>query len=376
MKTYPTLICFADGGNVDAITPAFDPRLAIEQALILHAPGELPRAQWLADVVADGDVSTRLVPLPPHSKFGAMRNAIGSVIAQNTPAIVNLSNADAARAAIAFEAARDAGMPACVVEPDTDRLQWLHAPEHFVGFDVAERITLDGYLAAHGFAVTKTEADLGDAADRLDDVARHLFELSLTSPETVQRFCQLMSFTGASSNLPVEGKKMRSVCAYLAERSLITINSKQRVVPNSRDYQSFLSGGWLERWLFRRVILLAGPGRLQAAARGLIMQSEDGISNELDVAVLNDNALYFAECKGISRSVSEQITNALFKLDSISSQHELQARPLLLTVNPPTDALTARARNLEIILIGGETPEHIDTQLRQWLQLPEPTTAR
>lgn len=367
MRTLTHLFAFAGGGNTDPITPAFDPRLSIKQATLLYSDAEAERARWLAEVLKDGGKAVQLQPIPGLSHFSALRTALAQHLAAAPGKVLNLSGSDAARAALAQQAAQQASLPVCVVEPETDRLHWISAPPHFQGFDVADRITLDGYLAAHGYVCESAGAWLGDAPDPLDDIARWLGQLAFSSPRVIESFRDGTLLHGNTSQRPIGRGPLRHIVQYLQARKLLHTLPDGRICVPQPEHRTFISGGWLERWLFRLVIEIAGPGRLQDAARGLRVVNQHGVANEFDLAVLRDNALYLAECKGFARPGVGNET--LFKLHSLSEQGDLNAHSLLLCTRALTPTEALRAESLEILVIGGCSPAETRERIARWLHL-------
>lgn len=361
------MLAFAAGANADPITPAFDPRLAIHSVTLLHTGGERARAEWLATVLRDGNKSVRLQHIPNLSRFTLLREQLESLFAIESGAIVNVSGCDAARSGLALQAASRVSLPVCVVEPETDRLHWLSAPAHFVGFNVVDRITLDGFLLAHGYHCQSATAWLGDPADVLDDIAGDLAERCLGNAKLIEGLRDCLQLNGDTAIRPVLGARLRRIIDDLAQRGLLEIMADWRVRIPIAEHRVFLSGGWLERWLFREILRIVGPGKLQDAACGLRISTDAGVENELDVAVLRDNALYFAECKGYARPGVGNET--LFKLHSLTEQRELHAHGLILSTRAPTVAEALRADNLSLLIIGGVSLSSTRQKIADWLQL-------
>lgn len=367
MQTRHHLLAFAAGANADPITPAFDQRLAIQHVTLLHSAGETARAEWLAEVLCDGGKTVELQPLPNLPRFTNLREFLRTLFERLPPSICNVSGCDAARAALTLQAAERAGLPVCVVEPETDRLHWLSAPSHFVGFDVADRITLDGFLLAHGYNCQSATTWLGDLVDHLDDVAGDLAERCLGHARLIEGLRDSLQLSGDTGIRPVVAGTLRRIVDDLARRGLLDILPDWRVRITQPEHRAFFSGGWLERWLFREVVRVAGPSKLQDAACGLRITTAAGVENELDVAVLRDNALYFAECKGYARPGIGNET--LFKLHSLTEQRDLNARGLILSTRAPTVAEALRADNLSLLVIGGAGLAETRQQIATWLQL-------
>lgn len=371
MHTRTHLIAFAGDENTDPITPAFDKRLGIREVILLHGPRQNTRASALAEVVRDAGIGARILSLPHLHRPEGLATALAACLSHwNEGAIINLSGASPVVAALALRQAERLDLPVCTVEPDTDRLHWISAPPHFASFDVADRITLAGYLAAHGLSIVSTEVELGDPPGPYDEIAGYLLQLACQSPKVIDSFRALMSFhmDGFLTRMP--SGAARNVADYLVARQLLE-RKGTRLHTSSPAIRRFLSGGWLELAIYRQALALFAPGAPQDAAAGLKFASAENVANELDVVILHNNALFACECKSHApRSDESGIgPDVLFKLHSIAQSHGLAAKPLLVTTMPPTAMELARAQDQDILVLSGATLDGMRETLSRWLGL-------
>ncbi len=371
MHSLTHLIAFAGDENTDPITPAFDKRLGIREVILLHGPRFSARASALAKVVRDAGIGAHISSLPHLHRPEGLEAALAACLSRwRERAIINLSGASPVVAALVLRMAERQGLPVCTVEPNTDRLHWISAPPHFASFDVADRITLVGYFAAHGLSIVSTEVELGDPPGPFEQIAGYLLQLACQSPKVIDSFRALMSFHADGFLTKTPGGAARNVADYLVARQLLERKGDRLFTANSA-VRRFLSGGWLELAIYRQTLALFAPGAPQDAAAGLKFASVENVENELDVVILHNNALFACECKShATRSDESGIgPEVLFKLDSIAKSHGLAAKPLLVTTMPPTPMELARAQDQEILVLGGATLEGMRETLSRWLGL-------
>ncbi len=370
MRTRPSLISFAGDENTDPITPAFDKRLGIRDVSLLYGPRLQRRAESLAFVVGEAGLAVTTIPLPHLHRPEHLEAALVSILeSRREKAIINISGAPPVVAALALRHAERRNVPVCAVEPDTDRLHWISAPPEYTSFEVAENITLDGYFAAHGLNIISTQAELGDPHTQFDEVASYMLHLAFRSPKSIRSFMSLLPFTPDKVLREVPTGKARSLAEYLASHSLLKRHGIQYRASH-QGVERFLTGGWLELAIYRNVIDLFGTGAPPDAAIGLKFASAEGVVNELDVAVLHNNALYVCECKTHSRENAYGVGPAvLFKLHSIVNAHGLGAKPLLVSTMPPTRMELARAQDQEILVLSGTSQDGLRDMLTRWLDL-------
>lgn len=371
MHTLTHLIAFAGDESTDPITPAFDKRLDIREVTLLHGPRCDTRASALAKVVREAGIGARTLPLPHLHRPERLDTALAACLSHwPEGAIINLSGASPVVAALILRQAERRGLPVCTVEPDTDRLHWIVAPPHFASFDVADRITLAGYLAAHGLSIVSTEVELGDPPGPYEEIAGYLLQLACQSPKVIDSFRTLMAFHADGFLTRTPSGAARSVADYLVARQLLE-RKGSRLYTASPAVRRFLSGAWLELAIYRQVLALFAPGAPQDAAAGLKFASAENVENELDVVVLHNNALFACECKGYTPRIDESGIgpDVLFKLHSIAQCHGIAAKPLLVTTMPPTAMELARAHDQEILVLSGATLTGMRETLSRWLGL-------
>lgn len=134
----------------------------------------------------------------------------------------------------------------------------------------------------------------------------------------------------------------------------------------------YLTGGWLEEWVFHRVKALLGlEGRYIACSVRLEWQPPGGArgQNEFDLLFTHDNTLHVLECKtGFGKRPGAVFEDAVYKLAALRRELGIRVPAGLLSFQPlrPSQSRKYRQRAAlhQLALMEGEA---VNEQLRSWL---------
>lgn len=281
---------------------------------------------------------------------------------------LNLSGANVAQAAYALAWARDAEVPVFVVQPDTDQLLWLHAPAHFQSFNVADRLTLEGYFNTFGIEVISTGGRLHSRDAQMDGFLRRWLSMVLRLPENVSALRRMLQGKACGDLLPGSlDNEIKQLLGSLVDAGMVEQMPDGCLRLIRADAVGFLSGGWLEHYVLMELQEVALQLPLQDAALGLRLQAENGARCEFDIAILFNNALFIVECK-TGMSITTPPLQSIYKLDSLTSQAGLDAEALLASLAQVSGNDRARADWHGIALAAASELVSLKPKLIRWLQ--------
>lgn len=291
---------------VPSLTPLLDPGLGVTAATLVHAPDRRDHARWLAAALADYGVAAELWPLRDGYDLPGVRAELGA-LAQRYPqgVAVNITGGTKLMTIAAWECFQRPGDRIYYIDIRDDSLRWLYPQAG--AQPVSDRITLEGYLLAHGWRVSEQ------------------YPLRRDTPDA----------------------------AVLAQ-------ARQRAHQLARSLKPHRSDGghWLEDWVFAQVqALQQGDTKIQDCARQFRLQpceegSSSGIYNEIDIAVLRDNTLYVIECKTGQAGRGGEAAKAIYKLAQLVERlGGLRGRGVLVTTEVLSRPLRARAQQSRIATI-------------------------
>ncbi|MFN3713615.1 MAG: Card1-like endonuclease domain-containing protein [Alcanivoracaceae bacterium] len=144
----------------------------------------------------------------------------------------------------------------------------------------------------------------------------------------------------------------------------------------SADAASWLTGGWLEEYVWH-VAHELGFDHVESSVKfGDLRLRKDGEDNEIDVLILHKNRLLIVECKsGYMGSNSQKDSGIIYRLDSVADQAGGQQVTKLLVSAQPLEHETrqgrkvntrARAEAVHIHTLASEQLLQLETQLKHW----------
>lgn len=221
------------------------------------------------------------------------------------------------------------------------RLLYINAsrPAEILGVDggppevCQHRPTVQEFLAGYGFSFQQSVESMkqSEARDlRLYDCARVLAEHAtgddlLKLPDEVRQDARDKGLTLAEDHLrPWPGEVTAAACAAGIELRAGGALDKYAV--------RFLTGEWLEVFLFGLLRKHAGPLGLWDAHRG-VKPVRGGVSNDLDVAFMRDYQMQIIECK-TGPQEHDAKGDVLFKIEAVRRQYgALRVRSYLATTS-------------------------------------------
>jgi hypothetical protein len=278
----------------------------------------------------------------------------------------------------AFDVFSSNSLPIFYVHPEFDRLIWL-APKNRPDQPLADRVTFDPFLGAHGTELAPRPAGFG-MAEPLKNLAE---ELVLN----VAGFSKALAIlNGAASRAKdsllsqelfneLDRPDFRELVSWFESLDLLSVEgSCLRFQDETARF--FANGGWLEQYVYAKVQELKTEYPfIQDIGRGLVVsrQSQDGkVENELDVAFLAKNRLHVIECK--TRGFKGETiqgghgADALYKLDTLGQKlGGIQTRRMLVSFQPLSQPIKRRAGDLRIDLCEHKDLVQLKQRMKKWL---------
>jgi hypothetical protein len=380
-----THLYLVSGQATPNITPASDPALAPRRVILLVSPNMRRNAGWLEAVLRRRGLRVEHWPIDDPWNLGHIQTRVLELLEHEAEAVagqdiaLNVTGGTKPMSIAAYEAFRAYEQPIFYVHPEQDRLIWLH-PADRPERDLADRVRLDAFLAAHGVGV--------DGELQRTPAAAEAFELAgvlirrlrvLASPLKTLNWLAGQAEGGLRSG-PLDpwqrgDAELQGLIDLLADQGLLSRDGEHlRFADESARF--FVNGGWLELYVFERLRRLRRNGQaLQDLARGVQVAREvrgKPVRNELDVAFLADNRLYVVECKTRQwrgPRASESGADALYKLDTlVDLLGGLQARGMVVSYHDLPDHDLRRAADLRIHICAGLKLQQLGAELADWVR--------
>ena len=117
--------------------------------------------------------------------------------------------------------------------------------------------------------------------------------------------------------------------------------------------RAYVNGGWLEEHVFSALYPLRAGGTLTDLRRNVEVTTDDGVDNELDLALTASNRLYVIECKTKRADVdTARMDDAIYRLETLrQGMGGALGRAVLVSYRPLREADRRRCHKADIALI-------------------------
>jgi len=365
-------IGFLASPNTELLTPLLDGRLQVSTLTVLCENSELEHLQHLAGIATEAGVTVRHWPLQDDCQPSQIAGELEALLDEcgQEKMVFNLSGATPAQAAVAALLAGQRDLPAFLVHPESDVLHWITAPAEFTDFNVADRLKLDDWLQARGFSVLKTDFRRGERVppNRLIGAVA-MCELVIERRQLyfqLKKALQEINSTTPHSHTRIAAPERINLLP-LENHGLIQLHTDGAISTPSFEAHRFLQGGWLELLHFKALQELERRLPLQDYAVGAKIYRDEGVENELDVAILFNNHLYVVECKAFGRSPSTPAMEVVHRLAALSDDDLLSAEAMYSTTHQASENDEALSEQFEVELVAGRELARLSNRLYHWL---------
>lgn len=360
------MLAFADGEAILPITPALDGRLGVSRVLIASYGSVSAHALGLGTVALADGRDAEVAELPPLAEWPRAAAATTALLRRTENLVINLSGAPPLLAALVTREAVRRNIPVFAVEPVSDQLHWIVAPPDALAFDVADRVTLDGYFTALGYTectIRGAAADTPAQPDALDALSLLTARIAFSPTRRGQPLWQPRG--GGFSDERRLSRVHPDLRAALLAGGFARSARGESLDIESAEVLATVRGGWFERWVYRVLFNAREQLGWHDLAWGITLyRPHDGLHCEFDVAMLRNNALHLIECK-VRLGLRGVDRDDVFKLAALGEHTDLAPRAaLLVTTERPGEGLAERARQFDVQVLGLDPQVQTEPQAR------------
>lgn len=364
------------------ISPALNPDTRPRRVIFLVSPEMRQQADWLESVLKVRGIKIQQTFIDHAYDIEHIQSRILSVLekehlaVESKTLILNASGGTKPMSIAAYDVFRRFDLPVFFIHPEKDQLIWMW-PEGKPNIELADRIKLEPFLAAHGSQTSQTPIRNIRNADKLPVAERLVSSINAYQGalKTLNYLAHKAEYTLTSRIAKSEVEKLGDLLTLFQQHGFVSIEQDQLIFPDE-DSRFFANGGWLESWVFHQIrTLRQHKPQIQDLARSVEVQRgspEQPIPNELDIACLSNNRLYIVECKTRQfkgRRGQVHSSETLYKLDSLSDlMGGLHAHAMLVSFQPIPEHALVRSKDLNIPICHGEELINLKLILSQWIQ--------
>ena len=234
------------------ITPLLDPALRPAEIALVTSPDKARQAEWLEQALQDTGIRSSRIAIGDAWDLPAITDTLLDWLSNQTGKTValNVTGGTKLMSIAAYEVFRGDDRPIYYIHPDHDRLIWL-APAGLPSQNLADRIKLPRFLAAHGAAVIGQGSRWG-VPDQLRKVTENLvLNIESLAPwlGTLNHLAQTAEKSLVSEALPSgmpDHPSFQALLRKFADVGVLHERSDGRVAFSDETGRFFVNGGWLE----------------------------------------------------------------------------------------------------------------------------------
>ncbi len=379
------LINLVSAQPVPSLIPALDPRFGVTEVILLVTEQMRPQAKRLARVFKRHDIPCRTweEAAPPFDPQG-MEDLCFRVVESfpdGQPLLLNATGGTKIMALVAANlfSSLDRGR---VLYVDTAQglIHFLY-PGRQKPFRLEPVLGISDYVTAYGLhpKIPRRTWRRGDPLPALPASARLLAE----NAALLDRLLGVLNSAGSGVLDPdrkaeawprkifLDGyfsrtKMVSRILSQLEHEGLLSFDRANLVAISSEEAARYLSGGWLEEYVFARA---CAAGADEVSWSQVVSWDDPGekpIANEFDCLIMDDNRLYLLECK-TSRFLPGA-SEVVYKLDSLKDKIAgIYGQGALVSARQLPDHILFRAKARRHRVFTPEELKNFTFVLKEWL---------
>lgn len=260
---------------------------------------------------------------------------------------------------------------------DTENAQFITLYPQTGTEPLPDLVKVKTYLSAHGYEI-KQSGSCQIPPDR-QKLCDHLVANAprYTAALTVLNACAAAAEKKNPPWAKLEDRhqsfaELQDLLTLFSDAGLVHL-SRNQLYFSSEDARRFAGGGWLEDHVIRLLNRLKGEKIVHDHMANVVVETQAGVRNEIDVAFTARNRLHLIECKSGRLSEKEGKENradaVAYKLDNIRDlTGGTYGKAMLVSFQKLIDADRKRCAENHIEVVECNELIHLETLLKQWVQ--------
>jgi len=372
-------ICLVSGQPIPNLIPLRMEEFAPDKVILIVSSDMTIPAVRMARIIRDWGIAVEEKSIEPYS-LDAARSTFLDILAEieNEDVILNVTGGTKIMAFAAFEVFREMKRPIIYIDTQGKQVQILSPKAGVIPFKGA--IKVKPYLASYGqniiddgrkdYSVVHHHRPFMDAlVKNIDEYIDGIRTLNgYLAPHRSTRTFPLDIDVGGN----LVDSKFGAILSLCQENGLVGIADNGLLVLPDLATVEFLSGGWLEEYVFDTVSSLS-PADLRMGLK--VEWDQKGSkqpTNEYDVVFTHENRLYLIECKTkrfMGKDKEESNDNPIYKLESLKeAAGGLYGKGMLVSYQRLTDAQKRRLAANRLEFCDGPALKNLKDKVKQWIK--------
>lgn len=369
-------ICVVANIVVPNLSPLLDSRLGCKKVVLIHTPDFAEKAEFLARVYRRYQIEAEFFLVRDMFDIDYLREQVSRLLLRYFDAkpLVNVTTGTKPVSIVLYEQARALEFPVYYLNTN-DSVSWFWPPNQ-PQLQLDDRIKLPAFLLAHGVEVQET------VTPKSDKQYRELLQIIIENlADFTKAIGQLNYYAMTASKLvssPLKGNttQLERLLDFYAEAGLLKLKNG-RIYFENEGARFFANGGWLEEYLFHQIKQLSSEiPEIQDNLMSTVVESDNGVVNEIDNMALVNNNLYVIESK--TKRFKDDgnpdggAVQSIYKLETLMGElGGPLAKGMVVSVFPFSEADKKRAKQYNIEIVTLEQLANIKHKLREWFKSPK-----
>lgn len=370
-------VCLVSGQPIPNLIPLKMEELKPDKVVLLVSSDMEVQFDRLSSVIKSWDIEVDKLPIEPYDPEAARKTCLDVLSRYESVNItLNVTGGTKIMALAAMDVFREQRKPVMYVDTQNKVIHRLSPTFERLRFKSV--IKVKPYLAAHGQKIINSKT-LDVVSEKHNSIINMLINNMDKFENAVSDLNKIASKARNAKKFPcampldshlLSSSITRELLSLYEKNGFLRLNKKDIVFHNQQVVE-FISGGWLEEYIFNIVKSLSPTDVLMNVN---VEWDQKGIKptiNEYDIVFTMNNQLYLIECK-TKRFVGndKEASNAdpIYKLDSlIDSAGGLFGKGMLVSYKKITDEMKDRLKANKLEFCEGNALKNLAVQIRQWL---------
>ena len=370
-------ICMVSAQPIPNLIPIRMEEHKPDLVILLVSPDMIVEADRIEKAIKSDGIEVNRISVKPYDYISMHKTCEGIVERfADENLILNATGGTKIMALAAMDVFRSKGLPVLYVDTQNKTIHQI-SPE-IRPWKFKNVMDVKTYLSVYGQKVVSSESVI-EKTDKYKEVINTLIKNPDKFREAVIDFNRIASRAVKSNKFPHIVKEIETLTSTQAHRELLSLyeksgllkKRKRDVVIFRKEGAEFISGGWLEEYVFGVVKSLNPPDALMRVTVKWDKKGKKPPTNEYDVVFIWNNKLYLIECKTkrfMGEDINSSTSDPIYKLDSLKDwAGGVYGEGIFVSYKGLTEDMKERLEANKLKYIEGKDIANLKERLHKWL---------
>jgi len=370
-------VCLVSAQPIPNLIPLRMDELRPQEVILLVSPDMKVQAKRLEDVITSWGIKVKHISIAPYDLDSARETCMNLLLEnEDNDVILNATGGTKLMAFAAFEVFRELERPVIYVDTQNQWIQVLSPYKRQINFKGVLKVPQ--YLKAYGQILLnerKPYEKLPQHIPILNELVKFCERYQM-AVRTLNRYWSLeknekdfpLEIELDTNHKTIEG--FQDLLELYKKYGIIDYLAGKILVPSIEDLK-FLSGGWLEEYVFYTVKSLNVTDVRLGVEVMWDMKASSPPLNEYDVVFTHNNRLFLIECKTKTFrdfSLNDKNEDLVYKLESLrDAAGGVYGKGMLVSFQKLTDSQKKRLAANRLAFCDGSNLKDLRSVIAKWI---------